>query len=721
MALSNNGYIGIDGAYKPIAFRYVGVNGNWRQQKFTFFGDSGYWRLGYTLNQIDLGLPFYIRYINGYNVQKWNSIELNGLGFKDYQIISPKTGAYYELLSNAADYFDNFASGSYQGTPTIGGALGDEQCMLINTGTTTTTQSFRLPPSQLDALGVFGAAGDKDFNLSGHVYIPALPVGGDEIPLFTYGTRANGFEVVINNDGALVQKIWNANAVTTMVSAPFFVAGWNSYCLVKIGGTTNVYKKGSTVSQGSGSLNLPPPAASVPIYIGAGITPSNTYYSVAGTGYKYFYQSTIVLSSAQISKLTDRANPLLILKKNNIEYPQDKKWLIGLSNTKINFTISDTPELGEYELFIRYNDNAESYHFPFLISQFNIQYEAFSDDFSSPATIDKNYNILRSQWGGANGGVVPENVFIRDGELILRANGDLYGGNIQGVDRSGNPKIHTDPNDPLLGQPWKHRVGGVIQYNKTTGFGRYEVDCLIPNELGVAYAIWTFKYQEIYPNDPRYPEFKSEFLHEQGNLADGFYTVRNHEIDIEFPSHLSGGTLSDPSLGNFKANNWTGELQNWDVPYGSPGYWEEYDTQLVSVTGAGLTTIADGNYHKLRFDWYPDKVEYYIDDVLIRTNFQTTFPDSATIPNIAGQFVFGVWFPSSPLPAPKAYLVNPDKAWAGGIIDPVDGGMKADFDSVEMKVRGFKYTPFPQLGIRYFGDTYPFGLSVRKGDGAIQP
>ena len=33
--------------------------------------------------------------------------------------------------------------------------------------------------------------------------------------------------------------------------------------------------------------------------------------------------------------------------------------------------------------------------------------------------------------------------------------------------------------------------------------------------------------------------------------------------------------------------------------------------------------IADGNYHKLRFDWHNDRVEFYIDGVLKRINTNT--------------------------------------------------------------------------------------------------
>jgi hypothetical protein len=700
MALSNNGFVGVDNEWKEISKRYIGVGEQWKNVKFQWFGDKGYWRLGYTDNRIDLSVPFYVRYLNVYSPETSNSIEMVGANLKDYSIISPKTGNYNELLSNASDYFDNFGSGVYINNPQVGGSVGNQQCMVINA----TNQYFRTH-SSLNALGIFGNTGAKDYNISLHYYLPSII----QTVLLSYGNNSNGMEIFVDVNGAIIQRKWVGGSPTTIFQTPnnTAIVGWNSFCVIKISGTTNIYIKGDLTSKATGNLNITPtPLVTDLLRIGAGITNN----SIIGTGFRYFYQSIILLNNTQISALTDRANPAIIIKKNNVETVIGNEWLVILNNDSLRFTVPPNHPLGNYELFLRYSSGIESYRFPFSIVDFDVQYTEFEDDFSNPNTLNQNYYVLNGQWGGANGGVVPENVFIDNGELVLRANGDRYTGDIQGVDRNGNKKFHTDLNDPQLGLPWTNRVGGVIQFKKYTGFGSYEIDCLIPNNLGVAYALWTFHYEEIYPNDTRYNSFKSEDLHEQGNLADGFYIVRNNEIDIEFPSHLTGGQLNNPSLANMKCNNWTGELQNWDFPPPNPAYWEEYDSQLVPT---GLVTIADGNYHKLRFDWYADRVEFYIDGVLKQTNLQSIYPDSNTLPNIASKFVFGAWFPSSPLPNPKAYLVNPAKAWGGGVVDP-DGGMKADFDSVEMRVKSFKFTPFSQVGIRYIGETYYVGSVTRK-------
>ncbi|OCK42532.1 hypothetical protein BA195_10170 [Tenacibaculum soleae] len=413
------------------------------------------------------------------------------------------------------------------------------------------------------------------------------------------------------------------------------------------------------------------------------------------------------------SKLTEIQKDKLINKPSTqvelvnisteVKHLIGEEWMLKLENEKLGFTVPPNFLIGDYLLNLKSGLELTN-KLPLTIKEAELFTEIFEDDFSNHNTINQNYWLLNRQWGGANGGVVGENVFLRDNELILVGNGDNYTGTTQGVGRDGKPLFHTHIDDPKVGEPWINRVGGCLVFNRKTGFGSYEIETLIPNNLGVCYAMWTFFYNEVYPTDPRYNDFINENLHRQGNDVDGYYVTRNHEIDIEFPSHLDGGILSQPSLSNMKCNTWRGELQNWDVPPIDVNYWEEYRDNLTEV---GFN-IADGQYHKLRYDWYHDRVEFYVDDVLKRINVNTERGD--TIPDIAGYFTFGVWFPSSPLPS-KPWLSNPSKAWGGGVIGQ-DGGMKANFDQVEMKVKKFKYTPFiDEINNhqRVNSETYPFG------------
>lgn len=895
MANNNNGYVGVAGEYKPISKRYIGVGAVWKEQDFKFIGDNGYWRLVYTKDPIDMSAEFYVRYLEGYSLEKENSLTIFGHNLKDFQLISPKVGGYFEIEKNAQDLFENFTNGSFGGLPNVGQLLGGKKCM----GMTTTSDYFQFP-SDLDAIGVFGPAGTKDYNLSNHFYIASLPVGADVIPILSFGDRVNGMELVVSSDGRLQQKIWvSDNLYLIQTPASLLTTGWNSFVITKLSGTTNVFLKGSATSVVTSTQGMVVPLAGTPIKVGSSfkyttttavsqafstsrtatrytlsnsnrtitanetgsgtarsnnkISPNTgkyyfetkieslpagviwvgigdialsqttaigiagwsissnsrtfnkqtgggttwgsgartfttgdvigcvydsnagtatwyknntllgtstsaiagdvefmvasdinnvstirikssewTYaspiagavempetvaysglvnYSVPGNGYRYCYISNSAITTLSIEKLLERRNPVVVLKNKAtlVETIIPEEWMLTVANENIIVTIPSSVDYGNYELFIRYFGTIDSFKFPVKVAALNTQTTAFFDDFSDASTLKDNYYLLNKAWGGANGGVVSENVFLRDGEMIIKANGDNYTGATQGRDNRGNLKFHTNPLDPQVGLPWTNRVGGCAVFNKRTGFGSYEIDCFIPNNLGCAYAIWTFFYNEIYPSDPRYNDFLIENLHQQGTLDDGYYLTRNHEIDIEFPSHLDGGVLSEPSLSNMKCNTWRGELQNWDVPITDPAYWEEYRDNLTPV---GFN-IADGNYHKLRYDWYPDRVEFYIDGVLKRTNVNTL--KGNTIPDIPGFFTFGVWFPSSPLSS-KPWLVNPVKAWGGGVIDPIDGGMKADFDSIEMRVKSFKFIPFSDYfeNERRVGETYPFGGYNKK-------
>lgn len=177
-------------------------------------------------------------------------------------------------------------------------------------------------------------------------------------------------------------------------------------------------------------------------------------------------------------------------------------------------------------------------------------------------------------------------------------------------------------------------------------------------------------------------------LHISGDAENGFYVVRNNEIDIEIPSHLlPNGDIENPSLLNAKFNTWRGELQNWDVEnWHNFEYWEEFRDNYRPM---GID-ITDGLYHKFRYDWYHDRVEFYVDDVLIISN--KNFMDginSYNIPETVTKFTVGPWFPSAA------------KKWAGP---------NANFDVLKMFVKQIKYTSFPEENINFLkkvGETYP--------------
>ena len=378
-------------------------------------------------------------------------------------------------------------------------------------------------------------------------------------------------------------------------------------------------------------------------------------------------------------------------------------WRRQKADTVFSFIMPDTVPTGDYELYLRNPNSAIStIRLPLAVVPFAKATAAFVEDFSDLSAFHQRWYFLERAWGGANGGVTGKNARIEGGELILVAHGDAYTGDVQGVDGEGNPKFHTHPSDPLVGQPWTTRVGCCIVSQANYGYGSYRVQCKLPVQTGVASAFWTFHYEEIYPSDPRWQDFLDEGLHTQGDSTDGFYVTRNHEIDIELPSNLEGQPLNQVSLSHAKCNAWRGELQNWNVASTDPAYWEEYNAKLTDL---GVDT-GDDQYHEFRFDWYSDRVEYFIDGVLTQTQVNTAKGD--IIPDIPGKFTVGLWFPSAsgnstgnPTWAQDSpWLPNPDLAWAGA---------DANWEVQEMRIRSISFTPFTEPGERLIGETYPFG------------
>ena len=99
--------------------------------------------------------------------------------------------------------------------------------------------------------------------------------------------------------------------------------------------------------------------------------------------------------------------------------------------------------------------------------------DVFFDDFNGPLD-PATWLVIDKAWGGDNGGLVPENVELKDGLLLLHAHGDEYTGDLIG---------HNDR---------KTRVGSGIATRDYYASGRYEVRARIPDDLGAASAFWTF-------------------------------------------------------------------------------------------------------------------------------------------------------------------------------------------------------------------------------------
>ena len=228
--------------------------------------------------------------------------------------------------------------------------------------------------------------------------------------------------------------------------------------------------------------------------------------------------------------------------------------------------------------------------------------DAFYDDFSGSSLNAENWLIAEKNWGGTvtengktadyNGGVIAENVAVRNGNLILTGCGNRYTGEIRGINRDGSRRADGK------------RCGAAIATKEYYGSGSYEIRAKIAPELGCCSAMWTFEYEE---------ETVGQTLQ-----------ITNHEIDIEFPGRDENDAFS---LSHALCTTWLTE--------------DDYRTKSVSC-GAQ----ADGQFHTYRFDWHTGsetekpRVDYYFDGELTHTATEY-------IPTNAGRFWLGLWFPKN--------------------------------------------------------------------------
>lgn len=690
-----NGYVSDGQNWKSVLARYISIGGGFKEELFRWKFLNGSWKKIYDANTINDNMPIVLYEATGWTVEERNFIRLSGRGFLD-ATLPLRFGAFYRLGSNTGDSFGNFPYATINGVIDFG-IVNNQPSATIVAGS-----SIEFPSAQNIGF-TFNSLYDKDFFLGVHfnAYFSERKILRNATGTWYIGLSADKSVIEVR-----LGSTFNVDVpITFGISNPwvyFYINFKNGNDGIHtVIGTTG--PNGTTYTQSGQGLSIEALSEVNPFILGN---------DNEGTGIvvKDFYYTPRYNTESDISRFKEVLKPRV--KFTSVDNPEFSFDIpaendSGETNEAKSFVIPHGIPNGMYTTVVYVGDYSSN---PLYINvdKTPVYDKTYITDFKDVQNFKDNFYIFHKAWGGANGGVVVENIELNGDGLRIYANGDLYSGNIQGVNRDGDPKFHTHPNDPKLGQPWTNRVGGTIVFKHKTGFGSYRVKATIPTELGVCAAFWTFFYNEVYPGSAAWTEFLAEGLHPQGNEIDGYYMTRNHEIDIEFPSHLDGGILAEPSFNNMKCNTWRGELQNWDVPPSHPDYWEEYRDNL---TPTGIDMYAGGE-HEFRFDWYEDKVEFFIDGVLKRTNVNT--PKSNNLPTIAGHFTFGLWFPSSPM-LNRPWLVRPDRAWAGGTIDS-DGGRKAMFDRVHMDITEFSYIPFDNTNIVNTGETYPFGAYRVKTD-----
>ena len=228
--------------------------------------------------------------------------------------------------------------------------------------------------------------------------------------------------------------------------------------------------------------------------------------------------------------------------------------------------------------------------------------EIFYEDFSGSSLDPDKWLIAEKNWGGTvtangvtedyNGGVIADNVTLRDGGLVLTGLGNNYDGELRGINRDKTRRADGK------------RCGGAIATREYYSSGSYEIRAKISPELGCCSAMWTFEYEENYSDDK--------------------LSIVNHEIDIEFPGRDDN---NDFSLSHVLCTTWLTE--------------DDYRTQSVNCGNQ-----ADGEFHTYRFDWHTGsdseiaRVEYYFDGVL-------KYTATDYIPTNESRFWLGLWFPKN--------------------------------------------------------------------------
>jgi hypothetical protein len=108
-----------------------------------------------------MSADFYVRYLEGYTLEKENSLTIYGSNLKDYQLVSPKTGGYFEIEKMLL-MFENFANGLFVGSPNVGQLLGGKKMYGYNI-----TRLFSIS-IRFGCNGYFWRNWNKDYNLSNH-------------------------------------------------------------------------------------------------------------------------------------------------------------------------------------------------------------------------------------------------------------------------------------------------------------------------------------------------------------------------------------------------------------------------------------------------------------------------------------------------------------------------------------------------------------------------
>ncbi|WPV66576.1 hypothetical protein [Chitinophaga sp. LS1] len=681
-------------------------------------------------------------------------------------MIPPGGKLFYTLENDFKDYFGNYGNVRLPDNPVLKRISG-------YTGVYLDSQTSKITLDDISMLDILGSDGKSGYGLGIYFYVSSADLATTGTwPLMTcLDNNGNGIGVYVNNVSKRI--IWQQKNVdegeseSITSSTAIIPDSWNKLLIGRsadnlLANQLNyMYLNGASVGNGNITENSIPTTISSTTKLTIGASTWGTGNIGKGTFRNIFVNSGLS-QLGDNSGFSVLAPPVGYLQDpynagNVITIPHEN--LIEVTSTKVSFTLPQSLANGSYDFYVKYNNNTSTTT-PVRIYVNDISKQTSAYDFNfaladdNGNTIDmfqvNHYALSKNLDGGADGGVVPKNIYFKDGLLVLEAHGDWYDGLLHGVDTDGAAKKHTESGDPLIGEYWNTRVGAAVTTQRYCGYGRYIVEAKLPKQFGVSPFFRLYHHASAKLQDPFYDQCIASGLHQQGNYfeGDGYFVKVKNEWSLELPSNnavwsfytvnaMLTASYINPYAGmkvivqyDTDENNGTYQLNTPAAP-NQLSSWTKFSDEMqflkqprrdqLKITnargelgeGVGFTQTPDNQqeeflemrasagkdiwddaFHEFRIDWYANRVEYYIDGVLIQNN-------PFYVPDIAGRFSFGLSFPSKPSSL-SPWLPDPEQLSAG----------VAAWHHQAMTVRRVAFTPFTDAVAggtnRLLGETAPY-------------
>lgn len=490
---------------------------------------------------------------------------------------------------------------------------------------------------------------------------------------------------------------------------------------------------------------------------------------------KYIYYRQTVVDNGLRDRLLNPFYPRAIIRNvddSGTDFIIEPYQFITITNNKASFVIPHDVPTGDKKLIIKTYSNERTPVLvnikPFEKRTTDLIIDFTDSEVDNRAAVSDNFYALHKAWGGyGNGGVVADNIYMKDGLLISEAHGDNYDDydGIQGVNRDSTPKfdtIESHPNfgdNPYYGKAWVRRVGSCLVTKDYFGYGRYLTRARIPKVVGAAPAWWSFYYSENYMNTPEWESLLAAGYRKQGNAEDGYYIVVNMEIDIENCSHLVHGVfngwtevqnnvlffytfvgehigiqndipannglwkLVNTSAPNLKSSwvkvgeTWdtidqpkytNSKFNNWRGELGSGNGWRFKDPSIPDSEFADeyLAMLTDMGINTADGEFHDFEYRWYSDRVEFYIDGILKQVNEAYVPDIPARYTLGLWYPSSTDSSgliSPPWLPKPASQWAGH---------PANYAAVHMEIEKIIIEPYDEITAggteRLIGESYPY-------------